>query len=240
MESFIPGLPGVRATKVSQHLIVFKQNWPSFLALGRQIDGFNTRDAGNSPDVNTIRAGTLMGKITSAGSDLVSPQIGAYANSVIDVLQGAIINGATSFTLTPAGAVELVRRIGNSGTVTITGPPAAAGTVASNSLNYSAVNTSTGVVTCSATSAAYIAGSFIGGTDGSQVPDTFIPDGYGVFVTDNDGVTNLIVPFPELPVAGIIISANLLPWPSDTSLQAYVRNNLSTLAGGKYVFDDQF
>lgn len=86
----------------------------------------------------------------------------------------------------------------------------------------------------------FIAGSFICPTDGSETPITFIPDGYGVKVTNLSG-ENTSVEFPLMPLAGVITTANFLPaWPSDSSLKTWLRESLSTLDGGKYVFDDQF
>lgn len=135
------GLPGLRARASATHRIVFRQNdWLSDLAGGKLIDGVNSRDAGNNPNY-CLRAGLLMGKITSGG---------LYAPSIIDVTAGALTGTGTSFTLSAAGAVELVRRQGASGTLSLTGPPAANGVARTLAVAYSAVNQTTGVVTSTA------------------------------------------------------------------------------------------
>jgi hypothetical protein len=86
----------------------------------------------------------------------------------------------------------------------------------------------------------FISGSFIGAGDGSQIPLTFIPDGYGIKVTDTDDVTNLNVPFPNLPIAGVVTPTQLINWPTDTGLQTWIENNISDATGGKFVFDSTY
>lgn len=87
----------------------------------------------------------------------------------------------------------------------------------------------------------FVAGSFIQPTDGSETPVTFLPDGYGLKVTDLDNSTSIVVPFPEMPTAGVVTTSKLLPgYPSDASLKTWLKQSLSTLVAGKYVFDDQF
>lgn len=331
------GLPRVTAEKQANHRSVsqFLRYAPS----GRILDGTKTRDA-NNDTIKAIRAGTLLGKITSGGK---------YTNAVIGVLD-ADYDGSTSLTLdTAPEAVELVRRIGATGTFTLTGPPTAAGTVRSLTMTYSAVNTTTKVVTVtaanvnevqtvnlvtagtggslrlivqkvdgtyvltpaaawSATDATLLsnlntaldtatgvvggivataiaatdtdlgvvltysgtgyaantwalaevhtlftsntgsnvvrtttgvdgrfeAGSFIGGTDGSQTPVSFIPPGWGEMI-DEDGND---LPLSYLPMSGELDGSNLLPWPSDTSLKAYVRSSLKAV--GPYTFTEVF
>lgn len=229
---YVPGIPGLRSAKTAQHYVVFKGGYiPEVLPQGKLIDGSKARDIGNTP-ITSLRPGMLMGKITSSG---------LYAPSIMDVLASASLASATSLTISAAGAAELVRRIGTSGTFQLQGPSTASGTNHSETVTYSAVNTSTGVITCSATTNAYVAGSWIQGLDGSQTILTFIPDGYPIPVVDNDGVTNLTVQFPELPVAGIIIAANLLFWNStDTTLQGLVVTALNVAGTGRFTFDYKY
>jgi hypothetical protein len=88
----------------------------------------------------------------------------------------------------------------------------------------------------------FVSGSFIQPTDGSETPVTLIPDGYGTLVQDpmTDYTTNLTVPFEQFPIAGVIVSANLVNWPTDTGLQNWIKTNLSTASTGKFVFDDSY
>lgn len=228
LPGYVTGLPGVRTAKVATHRIVFRQgDWLSDLAQGKIIDGSLSRDSGNTGDLDVLRPGTLMGKITSGGK---------YAPSILGITTGAYTSGGTSITVSLAQAVEIARRIGTSGNLTYVGPPTAAGTVAvTASVAFSAINTSTGVITVTSLGVDKIAGTFVCATDGSHLPLTFIPDGYGVKVTDVDA-TSLDVPFASFPIAGVVTASQLLPaWPSDTSLQTWIKDQLNLY--GKFVFD---
>ncbi len=332
------GLPGLGKRQSATHRIVFRQNdWLSDLSGGKLIDGVNSRDSGNTPNY-VLRAGMLMGKITSGG---------LYAPSIIDVTAGALAGTGTSITLTPAGAAELIRRQGSSGTLSLTGPVAANGVSRTLAIAYSAVVASTGVVTTTAANAnevqtldfanspsgtftltiidkngvaqetapitysgtiatllaniqaatdlvlatnaivwtgtvvtavagtfsgtgyaglpqalivasalstagtisvtrttagssgGFVAGALVGNNDGSQVPLTLIPDGYGIHVVD-ETFASITVPFPEFPIAGVITPTQIINYPTDTGIQAFVKNALSSSALGKYVFADGY
>lgn len=247
LPGLVPGLPGIRAPKIATHKIVFFQgDWLSDLALGKLIDGNNASDPSNSsPDQIVLQPGLLLGKLTATTGDVNTPVLGAYGATVIDNIQANLTTVATSLTLTAAGATELARRFGNSGTFNLIGPPAAGGTVATTTVTYSAVNTTTGVVTITATGVAYLANSFVCGQDGSQTPLTLIPDGYGILVTDNDFITRLTVQFPQFPIAGVIDPTKIIAGTTaygslDSSLQNWIKTNLSTASGGKFVFTDLF
>ena len=221
-------MPGLRDEKRANHKTVFVSPDWMYLPQSVIIDGAKSRDPGNGT-ITVLRPGVLMGLITSSQK---------YAPSVIGSLQSAAASAATSITVTAAEATELVRRVGSTGTITLTGPPTSAGTVATFTETYSAVNTTTGVITCSALNAALVAGSLVSANDGSETPKTLIPDGYGIQVS-SDG-TDLDVEFDMLPVGGIVDDGELLPWPSDTSLRTWIREKLSTVSGGKFVFGDQY
>lgn len=224
----IPGLPGVRAARVSTPRNVFRQASLDFLGGGRAIDGANSRDPGNGTDTNVLRAGLLMGKITSSG---------LYAPALLDVLGVAAAAGATSLTISAAGAAELIRRVGTTGTFKLTGPAVAGGPIQQETVTYSVVVASTGVITCTAIVNGYIIGSFVQPTDGSQTITSFMPDGFGTLVTDVDN-NNITVQYPLLPISGVIQSTQLLPvWPSDSALQQRIVSQLNGAGGGQYVFD---
>jgi len=238
----IPGMPGFRSTKTAVNRIIFRDGvMTGDLSGGKVIDGVKSGDPGNTGDVNVIRPGMLMGKITSAVGTPNSV-VGCYAPSVIGVGTDSVGSSTTTTTITvsPAQAVELVRRNGAStGTLVVVSPPAAAGTVAVLTPTFTAVNQSTGAITVSSLAANIIAGALIGLNDGSIYPVTVIPDGYGVLTTDSDGTTRIPVPFNVFPTAGTIITANLLPvWPTDTSLQQWIYDKLN--ANGKFIFDYKY
>jgi hypothetical protein len=101
-----------------------------------------------------------------------------------------------------------------------------------------------GTVSVTRTTAAvdgrFVTLSMIGATDGSQNPLTLIPDGYGINVLDSDQVTQINQPFARFPIAGVILTANCINYPSDASLKAWLKQQLSTVSGGKFIFDDQY
>ncbi len=344
----IGGLPGFGTVRTATERLIFRDSVVSgFLSQGKILDGTKSRDPGNTGNIDVLRAGLLLGKVTAAP--------GKYATSVLGVTGGTLTGTGTSITVAAALATEIIRRIGATGTLTLTGPPVASGVVRQMTATYSAVGATTVTITAlgvnevqtvnfniastggsvvlrvpktdgtfavttpiswSATDATYlssintaldvatgvtggivataitavdtdlgfvltfsgtgyaglpqptesvsvetlptsstaynvarttagvdgrfIAGSFIGDTDGSQIPLTFIPEGYGVKVSDLGG-TSQDQQFGQFPISGVIITANLLPaYPSDSSLKTWLKTQLSTLTAGKYVFDDAF
>jgi hypothetical protein len=113
---------------------------------------------------------------------------GKYANSILGVTTGAFTSGGTSITVSAAQAAEIVRRVGLTGNLQYVGPPAAAGTVATTAAKaYSAINTTTGVITTADLGVNLIAGGFVIATDGSGVPITLIGDQFPLKVTDPAG-----------------------------------------------------
>lgn len=229
----VTGLPGMRTAQTATPRIVFKGGWPLlFRAGGLYIDGVYSRDPGNTGDLDVLRPGLLMGKRTANNF---------YAPSILGVANGAILAGAVTITVSAAVVTELVRRIGASGTFKLTGPSVANGSVVTETITYSAASGTT--ITNTATANAFVTGSFIQPTDGSETPISLIPDeGGSVFggikVTDTDNSTNLTVQWPCPPIAGAIISSQILPaWPSDTSLQAWIMARLNGPGAGQFIFD---
>ena len=108
---------------------------------GGVISGVNSRDADNTP-TNVLRCGLIMAKNSSANR---------YAPWAIGSIAGALASTDTTLTLTTGAAAELVRRIGTSGTFVLTSPTTASGAIQQQTVTYSAVNLSTGVVTITAT-----------------------------------------------------------------------------------------
>ncbi len=229
----IRGLPGIRAITPWEPRNIFLGNWEYFLPGGKIIDGANSRDSGNTGYLQVLRAGLLMGKASSGGK---------YRPSILGISQNAYTSGGTTITVTAAQAVEINRRIGASGNLTYIGPPSAAGTVAIiSSVAYSAINTSTGAITVTSLGVNLIAGGFVCATDGTHLPLTFIPPGSGVDVFDQSLVTGIDVPFERMPIGGTIQSDQLLPaWPSDTSLQQWLCDQLSKSSQGKFTFSHPY
>ena len=227
----IVGPPGAQTARRVTFRQVF-QYMSAYLAVpgGVYINGTGSRDSGNTGDLDVLRAGLLMGMDTVTGY---------YQPTILGVSQSAYTSGGTSLTVTAAQAVEIVRRVGSTGNLRYVGPPTANGTNAvSGDIAYSAVNTSSGVITISSIGADKVAGSFVTDTDGTGLPRTLIPDGAGIKVTDNDGTSVAAVQWPNAPIAGVLLAEQLLYWPTDTSLQAWIVSSLNAASGGQYIFSD--
>jgi hypothetical protein len=231
MNTPITGLPGVGTARTAtpREILAGNTQFAQYLPGLRIIDGSKSRDPLNGTDLDVLRAGLLIGKITSSGK---------YAPSILGVLSNAAAGSATSLTVSAATATEIVRRIGTTGTFKLTGPPTAAGTVATQTVTYSAVNTTTGVITCTATGAAVIAGSFIQPTDGSETILTLLANRWGLKVTDITGASTDVLE-DQLLLAGHVKTANILNYPTDTSLIAWVKAALRTNCPAM-TFDDSF
>lgn len=222
------GRPGIGSAVTAQRLGVSRGGELGYFPGGGTIEGSLTRDPGNSASsVFSIRPGTLMGLITASNY---------YAPSIMGATSGAYTSGGTSLTVSAASAAYLVARVGASGTFTLKGAATAGGTLTTDTVTFSAVNTTTGAITITDIGANRIAGSLVTATDGSGTPITFVPDGYNILIPDDLSD----VPFPRIPVSGIVDVGQLINWPSDTTLRTWIRSSLSTAAGGKFVFNDQF
>ncbi len=343
LSTAISGLPGFRSAVSTGFRNVFRQDGKSYIAVNGIIDGTKSRDPGNTDDIDRLRPGLLMGKITTGGK---------WAPSVFGVTTNAEAQGSTQIETTAAAVTEIVRRIGSTGTLKVTGPPSAAGTVRTLTATYSAasstnititalganqvedikfniastagnlqltvrktdgtwvttanaawnatdatylsainsaLDTATGVtggivasaipatdtdlgirLTYSGTGYAgqtwtpaqvnlfptsstwpryeavttavdgrFVAGSLIQPTDGSETILTLIDDGNLIPVTDSAG-SSQDQPFSQIPCAGTIISSQIINWPADASLRTYVKQALSSLSNGKFIFDDAY
>lgn len=136
-------------------------------------------------------------------------------------------------------AKEIVRRIGASGTFKITGPPTAGGTVATQVVTFSAVNTATGAVTITAIGADAVIGSFLQPNDGSETPVTLICDPYGKKVADQLNSTRVDVFDPQLLAAGgTLNTAAIVNYPTDASLKTWLKFALKVTCPGVNFSDD--
>ncbi len=246
MSQFPSSLPGIgpgSLTLTSRMLFVMPTNEGDFYPGGKIIDGAQSRDPGNTP-VTELRPGMILGKITSTDSgSTVLPVVGLLAPSVIGTLSTAVTDTTnTHVTLTLAsGAVELVRRLGASGTIVLTGAPTATGVVASTSVAYSAVNQSTGVVTTSALGVALTAGTLVGANDGSAVPFTVLSGNlYPTRVVDVNGsnmaAADALIPITNKPY----LVDNIINYPAaaNTTLITYIKSKIRVAVPGAEFSDD--
>jgi len=221
-------VPGMGTEREAGYRALLKTDRGAVLKPGGVVvDGSLSRDPGNTGDVDVLRAGLIIGKVMASG---------LYAPSIIGVLLHDEALNSVALEVDPAVAVELVRRIGSSGTFGLYGNATAGGDCSTIQVTYSAVDTVTGVITCSALSAARIAGSYLMPEDGSEVPAGFVGDGYGVKVTDEDSA-NIDAQCPSVVIGGYLDHDTVVNYPADTGLNAYLRTWM--VVRGLYVtFDD--
>lgn len=233
----ITGMPGIGTvvTATPREIFAgnaqFNQYIPGFFI----IDGIKAADPLNVDAVtaatqyDVLRCGLLMGKITASGK---------YGASVIGVTTGAITTSSTTIAVSAAVGTEIVRRIGASGTFKLTGPPTAAGVVATQTVTYSAISGTAVTVTALGTNgAAVVAGSLIQPTDGSETILTMIGDKYGIKVSDLSA-NRQDTPADQFTLGGFVNSSNIINYPADASLKTWVKAALN--AAGSYQFSDAF
>lgn len=227
-----PGLPGVASGRqVTPRKVLVTDRGVQYIPGGVVIDGSKSGDPLNPDNVRHLRAGLLMGKITSGGK---------YAPAVLGVTTVAYTSGGTTLTVSAATATEIVRRIGSSGTFKTTGPPTAAGTVAVTTTTFSAVNTTNGAITVTSLGVDKVVGSVIQPTDGSETIRAIIADSrdaYGIRVIDEDN-DSIDVPFPQPVVGGFLDASQIINYPADAALKTYIKAALNTY--GNFLFDDNF
>lgn len=232
MFSIPQGKPGVVGNFVSQPREVFYsgREFAQFWAPPVTVDGTASGNGLNAPYTWLLWAGMPMGRITASGK---------YANSIIGLSGSATASGATSITTDVNTAAEIVRRIGASGTFKLTGPPTAGGTVATQVVTFSAVNTSTGVITCSATSAAAVSGSPIQPTDGSETILTLLCETDGLQVVDQTHTNRVDVFCGRLLAGGGTINTGMIVnYPSDASLKTYIKSAIRAACPSVTFLDD--
>lgn len=194
---------------------------------GEIVDGALSRDPQNTGDVDTLRAGIMLGRITASGK---------YAPAILGVSTAALTTVATTLVVSAATATELVRRIGSSGTFNLTGPPSGAGTVVTQQVTFSAVDTGTGDITITATGTAFISGSFVQAEDGSEIIRLLLKDLFGINVTDQDNLDQDASVI--LLIAGQVDVDKIIDYPTDTSLITFVKDALRAVGIGFTFSDD--
>lgn len=236
----VGGLPGWGTQQDALPRRIFWSNDKKVFAPGGLvIDGTNSRDltnlsVANAAQYDVLQAGLVMGRITASGF---------YTEAIIGVTNVAYNNvtSNTSVSTTAAVASEIVRRIGTVGYLTFTGPPtanAASTTVAVQNVAFNAVNVTSGVITINAIMANTINGTFISASDGSATPKCLIGKEDGIEIMDR--FSNYYnAQFPEPVVGGCLLSTQIINYPTDTGLIAWLKAQLE-LYGYGYIFSDDF
>jgi hypothetical protein len=230
MATQVYGAPGVFTGRTIQYRNIHTNRQaaayaPSFYF----FDGNLSRDPDSSP-VSSLRCGLIIGKVTTTG---------LYANSVIGLTSANYTSGGTSLTLTSQAATELNRRVGASGTFTLQGAPTASGTMAKFTVTYSAVNTTTGVVTVTNIGADVALGAYVMPTDGSQVPVSVFDNDQGlpIDVLDASGAS-INQPIHRQLIRGDLIATSIINLTeANASSQSWMKGQLQA-SGRAFTFDN--
>lgn len=221
-------LPGVHAERKASYRRIIHGGDPALWPGGVIVDGAESRDPTNDEYPDVLQAGTLLGRITSGGQ---------FAPAVIGLVTENYSDTDTELTTTPAAAAELVRRIGASGTFQLVNAPTATGVKSVDQVTYSAVNTTTGVITVTDIGQDVVAGSLIQPEDGSETILGLLGKGDGLKVTDSDN-KDVSVQLAEFIVGGHVIAENIINWPAAATIQTHIKDELRA-SGKGYTFTDE-
>ncbi len=205
------------------------------------LDGTKVNNASNAPYTFETFAGTFIGQ---QGPNGANP--GKYAPSILGLTTAAYAAGSTSLQLDVPTATMLVGRQGTSGTFAMVGPATATTvgavpypTLTPVTFTYSAVNAGTGVVTVTAINQAFVLGSMVLPTDGSQYMRTIIGNKYGLKSTDWTNINQIDVLVPVAYQSGILRTASLYNYPADPASRNWVKQTLRLFCAGA-LFNDDF
>jgi hypothetical protein len=219
--------PDIKDGKQFTYRALFRGNDVLEFPTGVIVDGEQSRDPGNTGDEDVLRAGIILGKLSS----------GKYAPFLAALTQGAYVSGGLTITVLPAYASEIQRRLGGvAGTLVVVGPPTPGGVVAEIETTLSGIDTGTGDLTITDLGANMIDGAFVNIKDGTEKPLGFQFKPSGLKVTDPD--CEDINAQTSLAIGGTIDSSQIINWPSDTSLQDWLADELNSV--GQYVFDHPY
>lgn len=221
---------GVRIDRAhTPRTILWSAQGAVYLPAGVVIDAVHSRDTANTGDPDVLRPGLILGKLTSTAK---------YAPSILGLTTILHDTSAVTTTMTlPAAVVtEIARRIGPTGSFKIVGPPTSAGTVAIETVTYSAIASAT-TLTITATSADFAAGSLILSADGSEIFRLILDS--DLKVTTPDG-TNADAQAPRVLVSALINTASLTFYSTDTSVQTWIKSQLNTTLTGPFRFSDSY
>lgn len=184
--------------------------------------------------------GNVVLKVPHPSGDMITTTTAAWnatdatflsnINTVLDVatgVSGGIVASAISAVDTDLGFLLTYSGTGYAG---LPQPMAEVVTLPTSSTTWNAIRTVTGV------DGRFVTLSVVQPTDGSETPLSIIPDGYGLVIPDDSSD----IDFAMIPVAGTLDTTQIIDYPSDASLKTWLKNSLSTLAGGKWIFSDVF
>lgn len=234
------GTPGVGTTRNASFRRAISAN-AEYLQGGALVQGSKWYDNGNTGSVRTVRAGHIA-KLTS----------GKLVPAVLGPTTADYTSGATEITVGVDTALALVQAVGASGTFWLLGgtsAPTTTATVLAVQVTYSAVNTSTGVITITNIGANRPSGSvlttfqpaLLGGTGGLTHPNVGlgIIDKYeGVTVIDEDA-NSVDVDLAEYAIGGRVDVDQVINWPANAFIAKVLAYNLQ-LANPRMSFNYEY
>ncbi len=195
MLSYSGAKPGVGTLITNQPRDIFWANRSraQFIAAPATIDGTLSSNPTNAPYQFYLYAGTLLGRVTATRK---------YTNAVLGLTTTPQGGGQTTLNTDVNTAAELLRRVGATGTFTLTGPNVASGVVRSKTATYSAINTTTGAITITALATAAVSAV-------NQVNSLVTVDstGSGTFTLTIEGITTAAITYNST-VATLITNIN--------------------------------
>lgn len=225
--------PGVRVGAQDVRYCIFDSaTGIQYLSGMSYIDGAKSRDPLNTGYAQYLRPGVLLGLITASGK---------YAPSILGATTVSYVHTAsvnTILTVAPATAAEIVRRIGTSGALSLTGPATSDGAIATRTITFASVNTATGEITISASNASFIVGSLVMPTDGSQQPRVVLATDSAIKVTDENELDIDVEP-ERLAIAGMLQVGSLPYFPTNAVIAAWLRSELAK-STARFTYDSDF
>lgn len=234
--NLVNGLPGYPTSNVTWEPRKIRRGGqpPRYLDGGVTIKGSVSRDAGNTGYVEVLRPGKIMVKEASGG---------LYRPFIIGKTTAAYVDNDTTLTVPAGVATECARLIavtGGSLSLSLIGPPTAAGTVAATDITVSAASGTT--LAISDLNLAKVTDSLIALRVAGYTPGSFciIDDDDYIRVTDEAG-SSVNAHMPRPLIGGTIDTSQLLDWPADASTVTYLKGLLNSgVAGYGFTFDDAF
>jgi hypothetical protein len=211
-----------------------------------------------SPYAGILRAGVLMGRITSTPTVVLcgttsTAYKGCYRPSILGVTTATMANSATSVTVNAACYAEVARlyALGITTFKVIGCQSGTLGTLVSGDIVLSTPFLTPGTLTLTFSASTnsptqtIAAGAFVCPADGSQYPVSFVDEQFGLNILDNFGVgltaggmTSAgvsspisVAPFPRVPLSGGMVNAlNIVNYPASTMLAqiAWLKGNLNS------------
>jgi hypothetical protein len=193
MPGLIPpviGQPGVQNGNTVQYREAFRDPGSVLYFPSGGVIAQTAQDYSNSLNPLNLRAGLMMGRVTSTKQ---------WLPSFLGNLSAALVGTSTSLTTSAVSAAEIVRRIGTTGTFTLTGGSLAGRTARTSTITYSAVNTTSGVVTITA--------PLVANVDGIEALPAVDTTGSGTFTLTIEGRTTAAITY-SATIATLITNIN--------------------------------